>query len=530
MTTAICTLDRAARLVRTWGSATLPNGLTLCEQLTIGGLSLWDVSAPSMAAFSVPHALLGEEAHRPWWQRLRGDLGRFKEKARDRVRRLSWNAAGCAAWPAEPTAVFLAFSAYMYRDVLAPVIGELDAAGVRTAVVHDEALYQPSAGSDTLDPSRSVWRHWDDGVTSAARRLERELQSRLAELRAMHALPSIIRDGDEPLWRRMASAFSWLQHRAYPRLIAHAAVTAHILERHRPAVIVSSDGTDPRARIYYLLGRRLGIPSLEVQFGLCGEDSCEWQFSSADQVAVWGEAARDVLLAHGVPSGEIVVTGSPRHDLMSRPMSLASAAAVRARYGVPTGHKMVLFASLYSLGSYSQFGDFAGVLLDVKRAVFETAAAQAGLTLVVKPHPLEDVAATRALAGEAANVVFANPADDIREMIPACDAFVTLGSTATTDALVANKPVIFPAFPGLVFWDDNYLKSHTVEVALSRAELQQTFARVARGAAGAALHDLAAARDAFLVKWAYRADGQSAARASSLVLQMMGRSAPAGAI
>ena len=34
-----------------------------------------------------------------------------------------------------------------------------------------------------------------------------------------------------------------------------------------------------------------------------------------------------------------------------------------------------------------------------------------------------------------------------------------MGSTATIDAILLEKPVIFPNYEGLVWWDDIYLKS-----------------------------------------------------------------------
>ena len=42
---------------------------------------------------------------------------------------------------------------------------------------------------------------------------------------------------------------------------------------------------DLRTRLFCLAGRVLGIPLLEVQFGLYAEDSVEWQFLVAERVA-----------------------------------------------------------------------------------------------------------------------------------------------------------------------------------------------------------------------------------------------------
>lgn len=43
--------------------------------------------------------------------------------------------------------------------------------------------------------------------------------------------------------------------------------------------------------------------------------------------------------------------------------------------------------------------------------------------------------------------------------------FITLGSTSTIDALLLSKPVIFPNYEGLVWWDDMYLNASVVTSA-----------------------------------------------------------------
>jgi len=63
------------------------------------------------------------------------------------------------------------------------------------------------------------------------------------------------------------------------------ALTRYILKDHHPAIIISEDVADLRTRLFCLAGRVLGIPLLEVQFGLYAEDSVEWQFLVAERVA-----------------------------------------------------------------------------------------------------------------------------------------------------------------------------------------------------------------------------------------------------
>jgi CDP-glycerol glycerophosphotransferase (TagB/SpsB family) len=186
-----------------------------------------------------------------------------------------------------------------------------------------------------------------------------------------------------------------------------------------------------------------------------------------------------------------------------------------------------LFASQYSLKDYSEFGDYPQRLRQAKLAFFEATSAVDGLQVVVKPHPLEDVHETRRLAAGSRNVVFADPQEDIRTLIPECDVFVTLGSTATMDALVQRKLVLFLAFPGLVWWDDMYLKSNATLVARSEADVVACI----RGAIGKegklALSALEAARQRFLADWIGEWGGGSAKRVADMIAEMR-REAPMG--
>ena len=51
------------------------------------------------------------------------------------------------------------------------------------------------------------------------------------------------------------------------------------------------------------------------------------------------------------------------------------------------------------------------------------------------------------------NIIFASKSDDIRDLINVCDVFVSLGTTATVDAMIAKKLIICPILvlgPGVI--------------------------------------------------------------------------------
>lgn len=517
MDDTIRTLQRSASLVKAWGQAQLPNGKTVAETLTLQGLSLWDMVAVDLALYRVPKALAPGTQPPSLVQRVRPYLSWVKHTVLDLV--TSRSLQGCAEWPSEPVFLFLGFNAYMYRDVLQPVVTRLAGCKkINTVSLHDLRHFETTASLADRDGFQFFWQHWHSEVEPELGALRRALQATVAELQATGALPRIIQDQGRSLWPQMKDTFDWLFRVFLPRLLPQVAIARHILERHRPALIISPDVADPRTRLYCLLGRQLGIPSLEIQFGLCGAEAIEWQFFVADRLAVWGEKSREILVAHGVPAERITVTGSPRHDSLVN-VSDAEVARMRARLGVPERSAVVLFASTYHLKAYDGLTD-PELLNAMKRAVFQAADQTVGLHLVVKPHPLEKVQETRKLASARRNIRFADPRADIRDLIKVSDAFVALGSSSTVDALVANKLTICPAFPGWG-WSDLFVQSGATLIPRSAEEVARSLQMVVDGSRERVMADLEPARQRFLRQWVFQTDGQASARIEALALHMV---------
>lgn len=522
MNSTLDTLQYATTLVKRWGQISLPNNRTLRETLIVDGISLWDVAAPVLAGFSFPKDLARKKPLSFFSREIRPCLSRVKRQLRALVP-FPRNSNGCSRWPGDKTCLLLGFSGYMYRDVLESVARCLkENRYMNYVALHDDGRFQGTAVKLHGEGVQSVWEHWDSRVSARELENRRKLASALNYLDTLTTLPELISNAEgNSLWPKVENTFKWLFNVHLPSLMPYLALTRHILEEHRPDLIVSADMTDPRIRLFSLAGRLMGIPSLEVQFGLYTKSSVEWQFDVADKVAVWGERTHSLFREFGIPEERIVITGSPRFDGLVN-VNRAQIAAIRSRLGIPDGRHMVLFASQYLLSNYSEFSDFPRAQRAVKRAIFKVADRLEGLSLVVKPHPIENVRETKKIADGCRNIVFVDRSEDIRELIKACDVFITLGSTATMDALVARKLVIFPAFPGLVWWDDVYLKSKVAHVVSSEYDLARSLQAIVNGQRERFLDELEPARQRFLKEWVHQADGQAANRIAALAMQLAG--------
>ena len=513
MSYSVDAVERAARLVRTWGASRLRDGRTLSDALTVNGLPLWSAASPNLAAYYLPPALARTSRVAQWAARARTQASRASRRWRHRAPTLETH--GCERWPAAPAALLLGFSAYMYRDVLAPVAAALTMPAV---AVFDPTLeaggtsVAVGTAADALG-RESIWRHWDARVADAAAAEQAAYTRAIASLDYARTLPAIVRDGDQDLWPVARPLFEWLFFVYFPALLPHIAVARHLLDQHRPAIVVSADVDDKHNRLYVELARQRGIPSLEVQFGTYGAGNVEWQFFEADQLAVWGEQARDFMLTQGVPGGRIRITGSPRNDAAVRAAAAPSRAALD-RLGVPATQRTVLYACVFS-GLVD-----ASRLASLDAAILAAAAADPGLTLVVKPHPGDPPGAADRFRGQP-GVVIADRGADIRELIWCCDAFLSLGSTSTMDALVAGKPVIWPDLFDVAWWDDEFKASGATLVVKTTDALAAAFRETAAGHIAAACVPLSAARDAFLTRMVYRVDGRAAERIAALAAELI---------
>jgi hypothetical protein len=515
-------LDRSVKIVKMWGNSQLPNGKTLNEQLTIGKLSLWEVMLPVIALYHAPVALTLVNLPFSLKKRFRPHISLAKRRVLNFNKRIK-SRSGCEDWPGEPVFLFVGFSGYMYRDVLHPV-AEYLATNKKQQVVsmHDELYERNAPTSMNSILSQSIWQHWNREVANEANFFHIGLKAAIDEIQAMAILPRIIKYEGGRLWPQMQNAFQWLFYFHFPLMVPQVAIALHILKHHRPALLISSDVADPRSRLYCLLGSQMNVPSLEIQLGPGGPRGVEWRFLDADKVASWGEMSHEVLLKHGVKSEKIAVTGSPRHDKFVN-VSATEVARTRSRFGIPEGKFMLLCASTYQQKEYNALSN-PELLISMKRAVFQAGDEIDGLCLLVKPHPLENVEETKKLVDAGSNIIFANSDEDISELIKACDAFVGFGSTATIDALVANKLIICPSFKGWI-WSDIFVKSHVGLVPRSKEEVVKSFQTVVNGSLEKVLEELSPARQKFLKKWVHKDDGKSSKRVAEMAIAMVGDNA-----
>jgi len=504
--------SHSAGLVRALGKTRLPSGKTLENALTIGGVDYWAVISPSLAVGPVATAL-AQIRKEPLMTKSSLFFKNFREKIFRAGFPLVASARGCHKWPQSPTVLFLGFSHYMFRETLESVAKKISQNNEFSPVILTDVIrFNRSPQSKNGLLSNSIWEHWDTESANVASEYFKEFNDSFKYPIKNGFLEDAFRGGDLGLYPALESKLLWIFDVFLPRMLIYSAVARHMLEKHRPSLIVSPDVNDPRTRIYSLLGRNLKIPSLEVQLSFYIEKDVEWQFFIADHLAVTGEANKNLMAFQGIPTDRMSVTGSARYDNLTE-VSPDMKVRKRRELGIQDGKTMLVFASqpyVYGASSHSP-----EARIKMIKDLFDLMNSFDQCHLVVKPHPLENTQELKRLAPSSNNITFVDKTSDIRDLIMLGDAFITFCSNSTFDALARKKPCIVLSSVCSFFEE-----SGAVLVARTKDDISSHLHTVINGIPPELQENLNASRQELIEQWLCKVDGLSAERIAELATKM----------
>jgi hypothetical protein len=506
-----------ASVIESLRNTRMPDGRTLSEALTLGDISFFDVFSAEMAWRHMTTAKAAITLSAKLKLRAKPVVLRFRQFLADR----RGKRCASAKWPEGRFVICLAFTRRMYRDVLEPVIRKfVQDDGLGVVVISQEPVGDILSALGPEVSNVAIDCFWNEEVASIHKDLKAALKRLPSRREIRHAIGNCASfDGLEKSkdfsLTQILEAFGLLIDCYIPLMLRQAAIGKYILTTKRPSMLLSPDISDARARIYSVLCRYYGFPSVNIQFGLTGDEAIEWRNYPGDRVAVWGESSRQALLRQGVPSDRIAVTGSPRYEY------LENASTFRQKLNIGPERPVVFFASTYYDSTHSAYVSPVA-LATMKRSIFAAAKSHPNVLLVVKPHPVEDEEETRALVGTAENIVVVDRDSDGRKYIPGCDAFISFGSTMTIDALVAEKACVCPVFPGWPF-SESFASTGAVLTPRSPEEISEIFSTISSLREYPISDEMIAARTKYLSSTVC-ADGMAASdRIRQMILEMIHR-------
>ncbi|MBI4423395.1 MAG: hypothetical protein HY554_06695 [Elusimicrobia bacterium] len=295
-----------------------------------------------------------------------------------------------------------------------------------------------------------------------------------------------------------------------PLLERQLAAGAELLRGLRPGVLVTSDASHAPVRATCAAASRLGIPSLNVQWGLVGEITAETRFMVQDAVAAPGHLQAATIRALGVGPARIHVTGAPRYDGW-KPDPQTRARVRRALDARPEEFVVTFFTEPPSLDSASSMD---GMLTRAEarstvEAVVRAAEGLEGVRLVVKPHPEEQGdEAYRRCSERLRTAMRAAARLSSHDVLQASDAAVLWSSATGVEAMLLGVPLVIFNLTGR--WTlVPYADSGAALSARSADELRGLLARLAQDPGAAAAQS--ARQNARLEDWAF-GSGRGAAR------------------
>ena len=408
------------------------------------------------------------------------------------------------------------------RDVMQPVVRYLaDQKDVQIMSLRDRKWSTVEGALNSNELRRTIWDFWNDELSMKTSVLNRQLKSIKKNLINSKALEKIIDTSAPGFKKSIQRALNRLFIGEFSTLIRQGVISKFILEKHRPTLVIATDIHDPRTRIYMLQCKHLNIPCLALQHGLTNSAGIEWRFFPADRVAVWGKHFKETLISHGIASDKIVVTGAPRSDSLFNSSDF-EAKSIKKELGIPENARIILLASTFILGSYNKFNNDAELLEAMKRAVFDSVDSFENVYLIVKPHPEENQNETKSFASNNPNIIFVDQKQDIRPLTKICDCFVCFGSTTAMDAILLDKLVVCPAFPGWV-WSNTCIDTGVVYTPVSPEEILDIFRLVSISNHTVLIDKHKYTREKLVSNWLYRHDGMCAERIGNLALNMRSR-------
>lgn len=494
----------------------MTSGVTLSEKLSVGGVSLWEVVSPFLTLYRFPEFILKADPDRFAQTQIKETLRLYRgmlSQARNNFFYVSRRSlTDCVSWSKiSPRVLFINFWPLFYRETFRPAAEYLaDNNSIATAVLFVDEKF-PEKPSRSLIQFHVSYRHAGPSVINRVKEYQKYLKQ--IENEFLRELREVTRPDLPDAWPNLKREFRWLFLVLFPRLAREIAVAKHIIDEHSPGIIISPDDSD-WARIYTILARAAGIPSLIIQQGLLDEKAVEWSFFTADRIASIGPSSRVGLCSHGIDEKKIELTGCPRFDVLCR-SSAEERDNIRLSIGIKRGQKMVLLASQRCV--YGAFSSFAA-RTEMLRAMAKVAESFESVHLVVKSHPTEDVSVLRRLIGNGKRLSFVESSADIQDLIIACDVFVTFASTSALQALIARKPVISLCFQGSGVINP-YNNSEAIFTARSENELMEYLKILTGSERDFALAAREDAKKKLIYDLTYFSDGLASHRVAELILK-----------
>jgi len=169
------------------------------------------------------------------------------------------------------------------------------------------------------------------------------------------------------------------------------------------------------------------------------------------KIASWGHHSKEYFLKLGIPEDRILLTGSPRFDLIASTDWSNSADAIMMKLNIPQERKIVTFFSdFYEIGGAVRIKEKDFTIRNIVESARRLLVKNFPIHLVIKLHRAEKIAYFNSLYKTLSSPKWLTITQDV-ELYPLLyktDVAITVASTVGLEALLFNKPLITVNFTG----------------------------------------------------------------------------------
>jgi len=290
-----------------------------------------------------------------------------------------------------------------------------------------------------------------------------------------------------------------------------------LLETVAPDIILIEEEYGFFEKQLIVAGKKRNIPTIALQHGnifqthpyyITKDLSAREYFP--DITCLYGESDRELLLNHSVyTSDDLVVTGSPRNDIIYHADRIYSRDKFCMNYNIPANHKIILWTTQ----SHGMTDEENTRQLDI---VFGCCDNIPGITLVIKQHPGEKKRHYRMIQSycrnHSCNTLMLPKDSDTFEALYVSDLVITYNSTTGREAAAFKKPLVV-----LDTQDSVGYSSEGVGVIVSSIqEAKQVISRLLKDDG-----ELAVNREEYIKRYFYAIDGKSTERVVQLIEKVL---------
>ena len=514
--------DLATEYFEMLGNHTFDDGQTVRESLELNGdVSIWDILATYLIIYRFP-LLFNKECNGikglllSYFRLVKGVMGCAIDSV---ITLVSYNEARNRELLLELTkqdsrgVLFLGFKDVYFRDILSTIQTELN----KNDNIHTFTLNQKKSHTATSDNEYSISKILTKEDMEFVRVLlleNNKLKKKLLNKKFINEVSNFKKIKINK--NILKSEIAWILYREIPRLAPFIALANRIIDKNPPSLLVTADDADQKCRVFTLHARNKNIDSLVVQQGFTRKDYPEWVHFSGSKVACMGAHSKEIIHSQGVSENKITLTGCIEMDRFSF-KKIKRYKLFASQYS--NKRPKILFASQpYVFGAFTSKDARLKCISDVFSGLNKITDIS---DVLIKPHPNDDMRELKKNHNIYRNFIFCKKDESIADLIEECDIFVTMFSTSALQSMCAGKPVIIADIGNAVSYSE-YSNTESVWTTNTANEFIITLnSMITSNISDCDLLKKNKAREEFISKRCYAADGKSAYRVSELVLSIL---------